>query len=188
LMAQTMRRPENRIALTILGVLIALGSLVLLLPVWTAPSEHALRRDREETARHRKRLRRAGRAWLWFGMSWRFLRVLAVLGAVWLLLGMTSMFFPPHIYFVALLFGMPLLLFAIGWTWFAVVGIQDGIPWWWFLPRFRGRWIVEYARDQNPERAGNPLGLAMFAALLVVCMFGVLLLGEAVRNVITRAP
>jgi hypothetical protein len=184
LLAQIMRRPENRIALTILGVLTALGSLVLLLPVWTGPSEHALRRDREETVRRRKRLRRAGRAWFLFGMSWSFLGALGVLAGVWLVLTLVCMCFPNTlVFFLPLLYGLP--IFLTGWIWFAIVGVQDGIPWWWFLPRFRGTWMAEYVRE-NPERAANPFGLSMFGALVVVCTFGLLLLAEAIRNAITR--
>jgi hypothetical protein len=80
-------------------------------------------------------------------------------------------------------FGIP--LFFAGWLWLAVVGTQDGIPWWWFLPRLRRRWLFQYVREY-PERAANPYGLMLFGASLVVATFGLFLLSEAVRK--ARAP
>jgi hypothetical protein len=180
-------RPRYRAGLTVTGVVSALASLVLLFPVWTVPREHPCRRDPPEQARRRRRLRRAGRSWL--GMSRGFLRVLGVLGAAWLVLAVAAMFFPvtDPVSLAALGFGVR--LFFAGWVWLAAVGTRDGIPWWWFLPRFRGRrWhaVMQYVRD-CPERAANPFYLMMFGAVLVLATFALFLLYETVGNALAPA-
>ncbi len=177
-------RPRYRTGLTVLGIIAALGSLVLLVPFWTVSRDNPYRRDSEEEARRRRRPRRAGRTWL--GMTRGFLRFLGVLGAVWLVLVLASPFFPikSPVPMLEMGFGVP--LFFAGWLWLAHVGTQDGIPWWWFLPRgvYSRRplgWVRQYVRER-PERAANPFGLAMLGGLMVLANFVWLPLYSAIRN------
>jgi hypothetical protein len=181
-------RPRYRLGLTVLGVLAALASLGLLLPGWTVARDNPFRRDPEAKARRRQRLRRAGRSWL--GMSRWLLWFLGVLTGLWLVLMALSFLVPPSVPLLMLVLAFGLPLFFIGWIWLAVVGTQDGIPWWWFLPRspyFSRRplgWLSQYVRE-CPERAANPYWLALFGGLIFFATFGLSLIREKLLN---RSP
>ncbi len=108
------------------------------------------------------------------------LPLLAVVAGLWLILVVISLFFRMASAVGLAALGSGIAVVLAGWLWLAVVGSQDGIPWWYFLPRFRGyqmREVSAYAR-QNPGRAGTAFWLAMLGAALFFLTFALFLVRE----------
>ena len=107
--------------------------------------------------------------------------VLAGVALVWLLLVLISFFFriSSSAGMTALGFGVAVCI--VSWIWLAIVAAANGVPWWYFLPRFRRyrmQAIIEFVR-RNPRRAGTPFWLTMLGGSLFFLTFAIFLIRQS---------
>ncbi len=106
--------------------------------------------------------------------------LLVGVAGIWLMLVVISFFFRINSSVGLAALGFGIVVCLVSWLWLAVVGSKDGLPWWYFLPRFRRyqmEVLSEYAR-RNPRRAGTAFWLAMLGASLFFLTFALFLIRE----------